>query len=68
MIADNGGMGGQHVWAIAYNDQEAYEVDISPNVYETGGGYNWKKIPGVVFNQSHIFISKVDRDIIDQLD
>jgi hypothetical protein len=53
--------GEQHVWCIAYNETEqgyeGYHVDISPNVYETGGGYNWKKIQEVVFDADHISIS-----------
>jgi len=40
-------------------------VDIPPYTYETGGGYNWKKIPDVTFDASDIvfyrqFISKED--------
>jgi hypothetical protein len=58
--------GEQHVWCIAYNEYqdeaegvqyEAYHIDISPYVYETGGGYTWKKIPEVVFDANHISIS-----------
>jgi hypothetical protein len=59
--------GEQHVWCIAYNENadgsyEGYHVDISPYVYETGGGYNWQKIPEVVFDANHIAISPMDSD------
>lgn len=56
--------GEQHVWAIAYNEveteegteYEGYHVDIPFSVYETGGGYNWKKIPHVQIDANHISI------------
>lgn len=39
----NASIGTNHVWAIVYDDEEetAYDVDIPPHVYETGGGYTW---------------------------
>ena len=49
--------GEQHVWCIVTNGQEAYEVDIPYNTYETGGGYSWKKIPNVRFNPNDIAIT-----------
>jgi hypothetical protein len=54
-------MGEQHVWAIAYDEEvnEAFEIDISPYTYETGGGYNWKKIPDVEFELDDIQINYV---------
>jgi hypothetical protein len=44
---------------------ELFDVDIPPYTYETGGGYNWKKIPDVTFDASDIvfyrqLISKED--------
>ena len=33
-----------------------YQVDISPYRYEEGAGYNWTKIPNVVFDESDITI------------
>lgn len=63
-IADSSG-GEQHVWPIAYNDHEAYHVDIAPHHYETGGGYNWQKIPGVKFNSNHISIDPAEREGLD---
>ncbi len=53
---DNNGMGEQHVWAIVQVKEGVYGVDIPPGVYETGGGYTWRKRPDVVFRPDHIEI------------
>jgi hypothetical protein len=55
-------IGEQHVWAVAYDEatQEAYLVDIPFCVYESGGGYNWTKLPDVVFEPSDIVIESLD--------
>lgn len=37
-------------------EDEYYSIDIRPYIYETGGGYNWKKIPDVVFTPDDITI------------
>mgnify|MGYP001439988977 CR=1 FL=1 len=58
-------IGDQHVWAVAYDDNEAISVDIPPSVYETGAGYTWSKIPGVVFDANDIVFERVDRNQID---
>lgn len=67
ITVDSGGIGEQHVWVIAFDEKEkvAYNVDIPPEIYESGGGYNWKKIPNVKFNKHDIFISEVDFDIVE---
>tara|TARA_B100001778_G_scaffold334952_1_gene349453 strand:- start:500 stop:2074 length:1575 start_codon:yes stop_codon:yes gene_type:complete len=52
-------IGDQHVWAVAYDDQEAFSVDIPPSVYETGTGYVWQKIPNVVFGPDDIVLERV---------
>lgn len=52
-------IGDQHVWAVAYDEEEAYSVDISPYAYETGGGYTWRKIPNVIFSSDDISIESV---------
>jgi hypothetical protein len=59
---DNGGMGDQHVWILAKFREGVVEVDIPPEIYERGGGYNWTKIPGIVFTPQHIHYSILDRD------
>lgn len=53
--------GDDHSYLIAYNDQEAYVVDIPPEVYESGGGYNWSKIHDVQFSTEDVVIAPTDR-------
>ena len=55
-------VGEQHVFVLAKLHDGVYEVDIPPSVYETGGGYNWKKIPGVKFTRNHFVINKVSEN------
>lgn len=55
-------IGEQHVYVIAKIEDGVYEVDISPYTYESGGGYCWKKIPNVVFDQSDIIIKRLSPD------
>lgn len=54
---DSQGVGDQHVWVCAWNEESCFDVDISPYIYERGGGYNWTKIPGVVFSPNMISIT-----------
>lgn len=54
--------GEQHVYVVAKLDDGVYNVDISPYTYETGGGYDWKKIPDVVFDINDIIIDCLSRD------
>jgi tRNA nucleotidyltransferase/poly(A) polymerase len=60
-LTDGGHDGDDHAFIVVYNDAEAFGVDISPGVYETGGGYNWKKIQGAKIDPSDIDIWKIDR-------
>ncbi len=62
-VIDNNGMGDQHVWTLFRVVEGIYELDIPPNVYERGSGYNWTKIPGVTFTADHLHISKFPSDI-----
>lgn len=59
---DSGGMGEQHVWAVARVKDGIFGVDIDYRRYEVGSGYNWKKRLGVVFDNSDIEIYKMDID------
>jgi GNAT superfamily N-acetyltransferase/2'-5' RNA ligase len=65
-VTEGGQPGDDHAYVIVYMDnefgKEVYAVDIPHNVYETGGGYSWKKIPGVVFTPDHVEIFKLDLD------
>ena len=46
------------VWDENQEDAEEgidlYDVDINPHIYETGGGYNWQKVPDVKFEPSDV--------------
>lgn len=42
--------------------KQIYNVDIPPYIYESGTGYNWKKIKNVSFNVNHIDIIEVEWD------
>jgi hypothetical protein len=55
-LADGGQEGDDHVYSIAYNEDEAYGVDIPSSTYETGGGYTWRKIEDVNFTPQDIDI------------
>jgi len=52
----------QHVYIVGQFKEGIYEIDIPYNVYETGGGYSWKKIQDVEFNRNDIVIHKLTSD------
>lgn len=54
--------GDDHSWLVVKTPDGYYGVDIPPRKYETGGGYSWKKIPGVVFGPSDIEITHLGTD------
>jgi hypothetical protein len=70
----NPSCGENHVWTMVCWEEEeldedgesanneGYVVDVPYHVYETGGGYNWKKIPDVEFSPDDITISFVSPD------
>lgn len=58
-LADGGQDGDDHAFIIAYNEDESYGVDIPPSTYETGGGYNWRKVEDVKFGPQDIEIFDV---------
>jgi hypothetical protein len=59
-LHEGGQDGDDHAWIIVTADREAYGVDIAPGVYETGGGYNWKLLPGIVFKPEDVDIWPMD--------
>ena len=68
ITVDNQGVGEQHVWLLAALPDGIYSIDIPARVYERGGGYVWKKTPGVVFQPEHLVVSLTndDPDSLDQ--
>ncbi len=55
-------IGDQHVYALAKVKEGVFIIDISPYVYERGGGYTWSKILGVIFKPTDIIVSMIDSD------
>ena len=56
---EGGQDGDDHCWVIVVADDEScWDVDIDPDIYETGSGYCWKKRPGVVIQPQHIQCEK----------
>lgn len=50
----------QHVNILMSLDDGVYEIDIPYSIYETGGGFNWKKVPDVIFEVNDIQIELLD--------
>jgi len=61
-------IGEVHVTAIADINGAAYMVDIPARIYETGGGYTWRKIPDVVFEPHDINIEPMGEAFEDYLE
>lgn len=51
-----------HVVTIIQLQEGVFELDIPYRHYETGGGYIWKKIPNVKFDESMVTINKISSD------
>ena len=49
-----------HVYAVAQAQEGVFVIDIPPYSYETGGGYSWKKIPDIIFDEDYIVVNKID--------
>ena len=61
-VTEGGQEGDDHSWLLVYDDDEAWGIDIPHSLYETGGGYNWKKIPDVTFTANDVEIFPLDID------
>jgi len=48
-----------HVWVAILTEDGVFRLDIPHGLYETGGGYNWKKIPDVKFEANDIIIDGI---------
>ncbi len=51
-----------HVYAVAKVSDGVFVVDIPYDIYETGGGYSWKKRPDIRFAANDVTVSRVDSD------
>ena len=56
------GIGENHTWVIAQLSDGVFEIDIPPLVYETGGGYIWRKRPNVQFSVDDVVVFLMDPD------
>ena len=50
----------QHVYLICKFKEGIFSIDIPYHIYETGGGFSWKKRPNVKFDSSNVVLSKID--------
>lgn len=60
-VVGGGQDGDDHAWIVVYDDADAFAVDVPPGVYETGGGYSWKKIEGAEITPDDVVIEPVRR-------
>jgi len=58
---EGGQEGDDHAYLIAYDDQNAYSVDIPYRHYESGGGMSWSKHPDVSFTPDMVEIAETWR-------
>ena len=65
-ILDGGHDGDDHAWIIVVSSTEAVGVNIPPGVYETGGGYSWKKIENITVEPSDISLWEINRKDVEE--
>lgn len=58
-IFEGGHDGDDHAWIIVERDNIQYGVNIPSDVYEVGGGYNWRKRKNIVFDIDDVEIFKI---------
>lgn len=58
-IGDGSQEGDDHQWVTVYDDDDFVIVDIHPSHYETGGGYNWRKVESAEIRPEHIHIERL---------
>jgi hypothetical protein len=59
--------GEEHQWVVASDGETAAIIDIPPGVYETGGGYNWKKIEGARIEPGDVFVGSLGLELAQDL-
>jgi hypothetical protein len=60
-IVEGGHEGDDHAWLIVVDPNEAVGVDISPDVYETGGGYSWRKREDAMIGPEDVAVWALNR-------
>jgi len=63
-VLEGGHDGDDHSWIVVYDDKEAFDVDVPPSVYETGGGYSWRKTKDATVSPEDVIIYPVKRSDI----
>ena len=58
MIDYGGQDGDDHAFLLVGRDGEVFIVDVPPGVYERGGGYVWRKIPGAVILPEDVVVER----------
>ena len=56
-------VGENHTFTVGKTSKGIYVFDISPYVYENGGGYTWTKIPDVQFTENDVAVNLITRDL-----
>ena len=62
--SDGGQDGDDHAFVVVNDGKRAFAVDINPRVYETGGGYIWKKLEGAHILPKNIEIFEVGMEAV----
>jgi hypothetical protein len=52
-------VGENHVFLVAPLEDGVYAIDIPPDVYETGGGYVWRKRHDAVFTPNDVQFDRI---------
>ena len=52
----------QHVYLVGQFREGVFLIDIPYSLYERGGGFTWKKLPGIKFDADYISIELLDRN------
>ena len=62
-ISMQASVGENHTFVIAKMKDGIYNIDVPPNVYEIGSGYQWAKKPGVAISSSDVIIDLITKDL-----
>lgn len=57
-VEDGGQDGDDHAFLLVGRDGEVFVVDVPPEVYEVGGGYVWRKIPGARIEEADVVVER----------